>query len=316
MSSKVDLFEYQSLTSNISRIVMFDWEQPDDEDNWWPGLKNWVNTQNSKALNNRIHDQWERLLDTIDDKILDVHRSMYAHVFTQPEVLSNNKLYKHENLVKDIQDYQACAVALQNLNFLGKRFLKRTQVNNLPNPISMGNIDVTNSSTEIVESYWPQANDDFKFNLLEDNWRRFFSYNGEMYDELDKIIENLPGNLPHGLVSKLSNTKLKRSLTNRLEFLTYMLAVDKFNSKHHDKKTLNSFLFADEDNIKKAIDLYNQNKMGKHIGFGQDHSDLGYGKTADIGRFINFVIKNYVIAEGNILEITNNAIDQVVLEKM
>jgi len=316
MSNKVGLFEYQSLTSNISRIAMFDWEQPNEEDNWWPGLKRWVNVQNSKALTGRIHDQWERLLDTIDDNILDVHRAMYAHVFTQPEVLDNSDLYKHDNLVKDIQDYQACAKALQNLDSLGKRFLKRTRVNNLPNPLSMGDIDLTNSSSDVIDSYWPESDYDFKFNLLEDNWRRFFSYNGEMYDELNKTIEDLPGNLPHRLVSKLSQTKLKRSLTNRLEFLTYILAVARFLDTGRDQDYLTPFMFAKENNIKKAIDLYNKKEMGEHQNKYSDHNDLGYGKTSHIGHFIKFVIDNSVITEGNIIELTNNAIDQIVIEKM
>ena len=312
ISSKVDLFKYQNLTSNIPRIIMFDWERPEDEDNWWPGLKSWVNTQTSKALNSRIHDQWERLLNTIDDDILDVHKAMYAHVFTQPEVLNNDNLYKHDSLVQDIQDYQACAIALQNLDSLGKKFLKRTKINNLPNPISIDEMDFSSGSSNIVDSHWSETSYNYRFKLLKDNWRRFLSYSGKMYDELNKTIKNLPGNLPHKLVSKLSITKLKRPLTNRLEFLTYMSAVDTERKLDY----LEPFMFAEEDNIKKAIDLYNKNEMREHQNKYSNQSDLKYGKTAHISQFVKFVLNNSVITEGNIIELTNNAIDQVVIEKM
>lgn len=308
------LFQYSKIVNEISRIVMFDWEQPEDKEDkhWFPGLNYWVRTQNAKALNGRIHDQWERLLDTLPEKVLDIHKSIYAHIFKQPEILHKDELYKYDKLIEDIKEYQACAVALDKLNYLGKDFLKKTKVDNMPNPISMGNVDLTNSSNSIIDSFWPESNLDYKLELLQDNWRKFFSDTGELYEELNKTIENLPGNLSIPTVLNLPKVHLQRPVTNRLEFITLLEAVDLLNNMDR----IAPFMFAEEKQIKKAIDSYNENKMGGHRTAWQEHNDLGYGKTSQIRYFVRFLINNAVNYEGNIVDVTNNAIDQIIIEKM
>lgn len=288
LSEQYSLLEFNDIVNRVSRIILHEWEKPDDDDkNWFPGLNGWVRKQNAKALNHRIHDQWERLLEHIDDKVIDVHKACYHHLFRQPDIICDKRLYKYDQLVENVQEYGACAVALNNLDYLGQNLLPKIvstkKYNEMLNETLKRSSYWDSSSDEAIEKFWSEQSMDNKLQFLRDNWKNMFSDTGEIYEELDKTIDNLPGNLSQQSVLQLPRIHLQRPLTNRLEFIFVIRIFDKKN------EIPEQLMFATEEEIREGIDIYNEHRDFLVSYIGHDPRELGCASTADIGEFVSFI---------------------------
>lgn len=327
-NTEFDMFDYGDMMDRISRIIMFNWEKPDNKDkHHWFGLYNWVKQQNSKALNDRVHKQWKRLLDTLDDKIVEAHKKCYHYLFRQPDFLENDTFYNHEQLVHDLIDYRACAVVLQERKHLGKKFIVESdkyqkEINNILKRNMRNDPNGKYSTTSLLDQFWNELSDSEKFRMIKESWRAFLSDTSKVYDNLNKTIENMPGNLSADTISNLSQVHLKRPITNRLEFITALSPYGQKKSNYSadlNEPKKDMLMFAKEKEIKKAIDIYNScvgNIDDNYYLAHLDKKKIGYGKTTEVRRFVKFILSKGGNFDGGIVSATQRAKDKILLEKI
>lgn len=125
-------------------------------------------------------------------------------------------------------------------------------------------------------------------------WLEHYAPNGKPYRALNVTLSNLPGNIRSHLLGAFRRRKLARPITNRLELLTWLLYVHA-----NRKRNGHVFDYATNADIKRAVQL-----VAAH-----QHRKLSHRRKKDLEAFIYFVLDYPHEHTGNIVGLTQKAID-------
>lgn len=159
------------------------------------------------VLGKRIRPDWERHVEQADPTVLGVHRTVYSAAFNRTVPL------------------------LVRPRLYRERYLVK---------------DLTSYRAAAVAAWVCGTLDDEEAIQKLANWRDIFSPAGS-YRELNRTLTNLPGSVPPCLLCTLNTMLLPRSITNRLELITFLCAGPQPPGR------CRVFAFARADQIKEAM---------------------------------------------------------------
>lgn len=260
-----------------------------------------------KKLAAEIHPYWKEMLRGIPRVKREVHKSFFRHTKfghpwmgegPVPPLIYFNSFYSNEYLVGDVIKYGAACIALNNLYHLlerheyntGKYFSMKEEIKKAIRHFEF-NDEGESAYTNTKEFLNHYSRSGLNKGLMEyaNNWMQLYSASGKSYKSLNKTLMNLPGQLPQSLVCRLSEEKIERPLTERLEYLVYMLGTDSYHNK--------VFYFSDKDRIRKALEIYSA-----HLDSKKSY------RTIYLSNFIAFLNDCDMKHNGNIVGLTEKAI--------
>jgi hypothetical protein len=203
--TQVGLVSVYDFVHQIAKSLMADWKPgiPHDDErddkrppgHPWGGMTAWAVQQTEKAINKMVNAERKRLLEGIDQTVLNVQKKIFSAGFGygDPMLMMSPELYRHQYIVKDILQFRAAAVAV----LVCDKVVKKQQ----------------------------------QLEALSD-WKTLFSMTGESYRALNTTLSNLPGGVPPSLLCGLRDFMLPRPITDRLELMTTILTNEGYASRH------------------------------------------------------------------------------------
>ena len=233
---RVGLVQFQDLLKHIAWGLMQDWSPPDNGSKPWPGIKSWAVAKTRRAIGRRVHQQWQRLLESTDKTILAVQKRIFSATFGAAPISFDKRFYEEQYLVQDVIRFRAAAIAVREVVPLHRQALKLNSsgcLNCEPclEQFSFNEFDSRGLSLGLLKS-WPDL---------------FAS--GKAYPVLRRTLTNLPGGVPGSLLVNLPRMRLRRTFYKRLELILALLAFD------HKQTNEKVFHFATEGSIKKAMKI-------------------------------------------------------------
>jgi len=232
---RVGLVQFQDLVKHIARGLMQGWAPPDNGSKPWPGIKSWAVAKTRRAIGRRVHQQWQRLLDSTDQTIVAVQKRIFAATFGAAPISFDKRFYQDQYLPRDVIRFRAAAIAAREVVSLRRQVRMQHASggggSRLTEEVGFNGIDSRERSLELLKS-WPDL----------------FAP-GKAYSSLRRTLTNLPGGVPSSLLINLPRIRLRRPFYKRLELILALLAVEK---KQTNEKV---FHFATEACIKKAVKI-------------------------------------------------------------
>lgn len=237
------LFDYKNIAETAAVFQMKDWRplrRP------WPGIKTW---ETVRGLAPRLSEPWRRLVKKADSKILSVQRSVFSATLGVAPLTLEECFYRHSYLVSDVTKYRAAAIAVREIDRLGKqafnhRIHRSAEMGYLRSLIYHfgGHVQVRPDMPEKLTL--PAA-----MSMLE-NWLGLFSSDGESYTSLNRTLMHLPGRLPSWLLCFLAKVRLPFPIIDRLQLMVLLWHAARENHRHR-----NVFLHASRSDIRRAAAL-------------------------------------------------------------
>jgi hypothetical protein len=261
------LIEYRCLVNLICDGLMSEWEPPPGRTPW-SGIRSWAIKRTRQALGGRIHEQWKRLTAKADPLILDVQKAVFAASFGGCSLLHEPLLYRDRLLVGDILRYRAAASLVQFADWI---------------VIGDGGYEVP--SDQIVAAM--------------SDWQALFAPERKRYRSLSRTLMNLPGGVPAQLLYGLSELRLERPITDRLELITVLLALsESYQADGRQRGHLRTFMHAKNAEIRAAM---------QRVSAEMGHT-LSHRRAAEVGMFAQYVCDYPGPFRGRLAPLTNRAI--------
>jgi hypothetical protein len=261
------LYEYRRLCHRVCCNLMSCWQQQKSRSAPF-NVTLWAQKQTKKALGRRIHHQWKRLIRKIDPQIRGVQRAVFASTFRAPALLHEPSLYRQKLLVRDILQYPAAAHLVE--------IVSQYRVHPFPNlPYSVECL------TEL------------------DNWQNAYSFEGKRYRSLSRTLMNLPGAIPSGILATLRRVHLERPVTDRVELITFLLAVQAGFPRGLQQDRRRLFQHVQRNEILTAMHLMSQATGAK----------LTPRRTSDIHTFVSNILDYPGPVTGRLIDFTRRSIN-------
>lgn len=263
----IGLIEFRSLVNLICEGLMSEWEPPRGRTPW-SGIRSWAIKRTHQALGGRIHEQWKRLTGKADPLILDVQKAVFVASFGGCPLLHEPSLYRDRLLVSDILQYRAAAALVTFANW----------------------IVMNNHSYRIHPEYVVAAMSD---------WQGLFAPGRKRYRSLNRTLMNLPGGIPAQLLYRLSELRLERPITDRLELITVLLVFsESCRDDRQQRAHLRTFMHATNPEIRAAM---------QRVSVEMGHP-LSHRRTVDVGMFAQYICDYPGPFHGRLAPLTNRAI--------
>lgn len=210
------LFAFRALLDAVVEILLRDWVRPADHPNDWSGVHAWVRAQTGRALNHRIHQQWQRLLAVVPEAQRDVARAVFAATFpsTQFGCEAWPELYEQPFLVQDVIRYRASAIACHYALPMAQSLIAYQPV-----PCERW--------LDVIVPFDPNesVHRTALIDALARDWSLLYTHRAKPGGSLRKTLMQLPGNVPASLLSHLHTIEpmLQRPVTDRVELLLLLI---------------------------------------------------------------------------------------------
>jgi len=261
------LIEFRYLVNLICNGLMSEWEPPSGRTPWY-GIRSWATQRTRQALGGRIHEQWKRLTAKADPQILDVQKAVFAASFGSCSLLHEPSLYRDRLLVSDILQYRAAASLVQFADWI---------------VMDDHNYGITPDQVVAAMS----------------DWQGLFAPGRKRYRSLSRTLMNLPGGVPAQLLYGLSELRLERPITDRLELITVLLALsESYQADGRQRAYLRTFMHATNAEIRAAM---------QRVSVEMGHP-LSHRRTAEVGMFAQYVCDYPGPFRGRLASLTNRAI--------
>jgi hypothetical protein len=208
------LIQGRLLIKKVAESIMSEWEGDKEKKKisniWGMGkLRTWASGKTGKALARRIKEERIHLVEKANPTIVAVQKA----VFAANGIMSNDALdpdfYDRANpyYIKDIIQYRAAAMTTFDFN-------------------------------EIYTYNYDRSS------ILNDDWRKVYSFDKDVYGSLRKTLTNLPGGIPINILKNLRQIRLQRPIYSRRE-LIFMISC----GSHHDwsGRNYNRYIGISED---------------------------------------------------------------------
>lgn len=297
-------FTERQLTNAIVDAAMVDWRLPsgrrltrDDAP-----LRRWVLLAVRRLLADPVHVQCGRLLTAVDPNVVAVHHALSSVSSTPSSLAMCPDLYRESHLVRDIINYRAAAIVVDNAEQLVWR-VRRERVDASP---ELAELKTRASAYGAQVSVYVPPVDSLPdgpggaahvLTPLRD-WRGLLSPSGHSYRSLDRTLMNLPRGVPGRLVCLLAHITLRRPLTDRLELLLVTLCLDRFGHRDGDVPHQRVFVTARAPQIREAV-----RRVAAHT-----RNDLRVMRMGDLRFFIGFLVDFPDHHAGTIVGLADKAI--------
>ena len=302
------LFEFYRLNAAVAEGLMRGWTPPQRHQRPWSHVRRWAVTQTERAINHRIHAQWQRLLKTVDPTVVAVQRAIFAATLSSAPVATRPELYHRSYLVRDIVSYRAAAIATLHIEVLSREARER-KVATSPSAVSLRafakKLGLRVDINAMPIRGWSPFNDrddsllgdEHTGSLLDDleDWRGLFSPTGRSYRSLNRTLMRLPGVVPHGLVCAQGELRLGRPLVTRAEVIVAGLFV--VRARGHKRKA-GVFASARVPQIREAL-----RRVAAHT-----RNDLSFRRTRDLRFLVNFLLDYPEDHHGTLVGLADKAI--------
>ena len=182
-NNRVELIKYSNLMQKISQSLFSEWESPKNKSGFIP---KWILNSCQNGIGKRVYEQWKRLLDRCDQKIVNIQRkvfSVHGHLPDQMQYFPG--FYKHKYLTNDLLSLRSgCASVIY--------------------------ASIHNNNVEYYVKY-PYKE------IKPEEWMKIYSNKKYVYPALGQTLNNLPGGISVKNLYRLSDFLLKRPLLSRLE---------------------------------------------------------------------------------------------------
>jgi hypothetical protein len=213
----------------------------------------WKRKKTRSWVSKLVAEERQRLFPRINPIVLAIQQKSFASNRSTHRIFFDPRFYNKENqfLLDDIQRYRAAAMAVNCFTFL-----------------------VTDEESEAIgcrppnEFYQP----DLESALTKlRSWRALFSDTGKTYRALNQTLDNLPGNIPLFILSRMRFTHLPRAFSNRTELVLFLATSPR---SQYEERPINEHVFsrALQSEIKRAMVLVSRALQ----------VDLKLRRTADI----------------------------------
>ena len=307
-SQRFGLFEFYKLNAAVAEGLMREWQPPRRDRRLWSHCRHWAVTQTQRAINSRVHEQWHRLLGTLDPTVVAVHRAIFAATLGAAEVAMDRELYRHPYLVRDIIRYRAAAVAARYVAGLGERAREKRVVTS-PQAVGLRTfaaelgVDVEiragqDAGFSGLVSHDETTDSDRLGRFVDDlqDWRGLFSPTGKSYRSLNRTLMRLPGGVPPGLVCLLNELRLGHPLLHRAELiLATLFAADPRPGR---KRKIGAFARARVLQIREAL-----RRVAAHT-----RNDLIFRRTRDLRFLVTFLLDYPDDHRGSLVGLAHKAI--------
>jgi hypothetical protein len=293
----VGLFDFYGLSREVAVGLMFLWEGK--EDRHCPRrLKWWATQRVARALGKRLHSWYKGRLAETDSAILAVQRAVFAATFSAPEPLFDEKLYRHEHLVKDLIQHRAAAVALANVQLLETLRVEilAEELKHAADPDAPPERADYDAALATLGVSFPV--DFYRTLEMMRDWRGLFSPWDVPYRSLDRTLMNLPGGVPHSLIPFLKAVPLRQPILSRLELATLALYEQLRLRRGLPRRNEAVFLAAAPDRIARAAQL-----VGEHT-----RNTLSTRRTGDLRFLVGFLMDYPEDHNGNIVGLAEKSI--------
>ncbi len=282
-------YEYYSFSAAIAEGLMIAWKPKEAT---WAGdkLKAWAQKQTAKAIGKRVYARWQQILAQVDPTVLGVHRAVFAATFGRADgakVLFDRRLYERPNVVSDIVNYRAAAVAVAVAPELAPDRADRRSGHRQEVAELMGELEALKARARELgvcinsNAYFLEKPSE-KCDLIDEmeDWRGLFSHDGRPYRSLNRTLMNLPGGIPASLMLALPLFRLERPYTNRLELLA-LLCYGQACERRQDREWVHTPIFehATADELSRAVVT-----VGEHM-----HRDLSPRRFRDVREAVLFL---------------------------
>ncbi len=281
--------------------------------------KNSSKNTNTQRKNNflkidNLHSNWLSLIDKVDKEVLAVHKKnlhstgfkKYQNFSDIPEVklIFIPNFYDYKYLVADAKNYRAANIAFNNIDYLihqklhlDSYFVLAQEFFNSLFLKELGekkpekhhfeqekkkNSQINNNLFSIIDYH--NCYNIKKILMEAHSWMNLFSDTGKTYRALNKTLMNLPPQIPELIVCSLHKIHIHKPLTDRLEFLAYLLSENIFHQ--------NIFRNSRSEQIKKAFKIYcdytiqdvtySTRKFNDFIIFLKDYRNEFHGNIIDL----------------------------------
>lgn len=239
------LVSFRSLLNGIAGRLMETWNPPQGRTSTWGGIYAWAISRTSAAIGSRVYTQWRRLLATVPEDVLRVSRAVFAATFDSASgslgCESWEELYspKYEQLVADILNYRAAALACHNADSLIGNVAESLKIRREaihPTPPFPGPAELRFGAVREPQGWYAldgmggchterkQARTrQLVLDLLAEDWKALFAPQAAAYRSLNRTLMHLPGGLPSRLCNSFPFADLSRPMTDRVELLLVLL---------------------------------------------------------------------------------------------
>jgi len=214
----VPLYSYYPLLDGAIDKIYESWEPEKRSDNITKDfiITNYCKRTTGKTLNKKVHEIWKKKRDTLDPKIVELHKKLFSvskgtgNWDRVDTIIKRKKTYKY--LIDDMIKYPAARIA-------------------------------------ILHSYGIN-----EYALLQD-WKIAYSENGELYTSLNKTLMNFPNGVVYYNALSLGGLRLPEPVTTRLRAYAYaMIARSTASYRQNSReKLIHVVLKSSDEDIKEAI---------------------------------------------------------------
>jgi hypothetical protein len=253
------LFEVRNIISRCVSKLLSDVESKGKKLHHMPM---WAMRVSQKALAKRISSRLNVLRQNCCDPLrVNIQRAYFAATAKYHDYCNHIELTRNEFLLKDILNYRAAAILIPAM--IG--------------PVYNG-FSISHSC----------------------KWMNFYSCleSQELYTSLTKTLMNLPGGLPAGLVQKLRYYKLERPITDRLEFINFIVGHEKYFGGLGEGR-LNIINYSARKKIEEAINLVRESREEKK----------GFRRCKDIIRSLMYIYDFNEQYNGDIVGLARRSIE-------
>lgn len=268
-------FEIRRAVAKIAESWGFKWQHQDGQ--YKPKrVREWYEAKIARGIAARLRDYWTEQREKASPDVVAVQRAVFGHTFTTDGAVFAEEFYRHPRLVADTIKYRAAAIAAVRIrSLLWQREDAGIREACLSPEYAAVEAMVRQAGGQV--SVIPgryRAPDSFDTDDTEEcvaaltDWPRLFSYNGKSYRSLNRTLMNLPGGIPVKLMDRLTEIRITRPFTSRLELIARLAAGRSNNAR--------VFEHATAERIKKAMELVSPL-------FGRS---LSPRKTRDVAGFV------------------------------
>lgn len=269
LTKEVDLFRFRYLLSLITSYLWYG-RLRDRSISGFPNYYKWRNGKTSRALNRRIHVQWERLLGRVPDTVLQVKKAVFSAYPMWDAVATNyDWFYEDPYWVRDVIQHRAAALTAHLLN---------------PYAFNV-NIDLT--------EFEPKAIPHLKRDLSD--WMGYYAKDGDVYTSLSRTLMNVPGNIPPSLLRNLKNIRLERPIIDRVELLSLL-----FVAGLPDENHVSVYMHATREQLLRAF-----KKVADHL---RQDKPVSVRKVENVASYVRFITDYPEVHRGNVVGLAEKSI--------
>jgi len=227
-----------SIVDAVASNLMLAWQPPPKPDGTqlvgrighigWD-IRSWAEEQTRKAIAPRLKEQWLRLKERMDPKIVEVQNRVFSVALRVPDwMLDAPNFYQNHYIIRDIMQYRGAAALAAHLE-------------------------------RAVQTYYEwNARPSQPWRMLE-NWMGMYSPTGVAYPALRKTLMNLAGNFPPGPLQRIRHVMLPRAIKERECLLAMTVLGEEFDFGTHVDRFIPVVLRSKNEHFKEMLKIVAEN---------------------------------------------------------